>query len=476
MKKLYLYGSGNRCRILLDLLTDSDYRICGIVDSNRSRWGETVGGICIGSPDELLNAGQDSYVCVTFYSSLPVEPVWKKLEEQYGITSDRQLSFHDVIFDMYTGKNLTDNVIIKGTAYKDRHIFLDASWGLGLGGVESWIRDIAGYFDEYGIHNYAILTNPDAGNIDENTKSHCVSFYYERTMDFSLEYINKGIEFICENIPATYIFSRVNELMLAACIVKMKYPDRLTIIMADHGSTDGMYRDILSYKDAIDKYVCVSNGIRQRLNEYGISPEKTYVMTAPIKYQHSLDRTYSLNMDRPISIGYAGRLEKFEKRMDILIQLIKELESRHVNYVMDIAGEGTYRQNIVDVIGNMGLHDKVRLVGVIPRYNMNEFWQKHDIAINVSDNEGRPIANMEAMLNGAVPVVTKTVGILDDVIDGQNGFVVPICDYKCMADRIQKLDNCRDELEIMGKKARAEMISKMSTDDYICLWKKVMYQ
>ena len=217
-------------------------------------------------------------------------------------------------------------------------------------------------------------------------------------MDFSLEYISKGIEFICENIPATYIFSRVNELMLAACIVKMKYPDRLTIIMADHGSTDGMYRDILSYKDAIDKYVCVSNGIRQRLNEYGISPEKTYVMTAPIKYQHSLDRTYSLNMDRPISIGYAGRLEKFEKRMDILIQLIKELESRHVNYVMDIAGEGTYRQNIIDVIGNMGLHDKVRLVGVIPRYNMNEFWQKHDIAINVSDNEGRPIANMEAMV------------------------------------------------------------------------------
>ena len=53
---------------------------------------------------------------------------------------------------------------------------------------------------------------------------------------------------------------------------------------------------------------------------------------------------------------------------------------------------------------------------------------------------------------------------------------MPICDYKCMADRIQKLDNCRDELEIMGKKARSEMISKMSTDDYICLWKKVMYQ
>mgnify|MGYP002434580830 CR=1 FL=1 len=147
MKKLYLYGSGNRCRILLDLLTDSDYRICGIVDSNRSRcscvsnycWMDWNGWIYADSSWCLL-----AYVCVTFYSSLPVEPVWKKLEEQYGITSDRQLSFHDVIFDMYTGKNLTDNVIIKGTAYKDRHIFLDASWGLGLGGVESWIRDIAG--------------------------------------------------------------------------------------------------------------------------------------------------------------------------------------------------------------------------------------------------------------------------------------------------------------------------------------------
>lgn len=71
---------------------------------------------------------------------------------------------------------------------------------------------------------------------------------------------------------------------------------------------------------------------------------------------------------------------------------------------------------------------------------MSAFWQRQDVALNVSDNEGRPIANMEAMLNGAVPVVTETMGVLEDVHDGENGFMVPICDYVGMADKIEYLE------------------------------------
>ena len=105
---------------------------------------------------------------------------------------------------------------------------------------------------------------------------------------------------------------------------------------------------------------------------------------------------------------------------------------------------------------------------------MSTFWQKQDVALNVSDNEGRPIANMEAMLNGAVPVVTETIGILDDVHDGKNGFVVPICDYVGMADNIEYLEKKRSVLPKMGKMAREEMLLKMDMGKYMSMWEKIL--
>ena len=42
MKELWLYGSGKRCHILLNLIKNTDYEICGIVDSNADKWGHNL--------------------------------------------------------------------------------------------------------------------------------------------------------------------------------------------------------------------------------------------------------------------------------------------------------------------------------------------------------------------------------------------------------------------------------------------------
>lgn len=82
---------------------------------------------------------------------------------------------------------------------------------------------------------------------------------------------------------------------------------------------------------------------------------------------------------------------------------------------------------------------------------------------------------MEAMLYGAVPVVTETMGILDDVRNGENGIIVPINDYKTMAEKIVYLSENRDVLKSMSQKASSEIKSKISMDKYISLWKSVLY-
>ena len=280
MKELWLYGSGKRCHILLNLVKNTDYAVCGIVDSDADKWGQNFNGITIESPD-VLRKYSGIYVCVTFYSSLVYEPTWNKLELNYGIPFTRQLSFHDVLLDIYLQHTKKLTYPICGG---NRKILFDASWGLGHGGVESWLKDMIFWCDQARWKNFYLLAAPKQEGIKREVETHIQEFSYEDTMVFSPEYIQKGIDFLKANGPCTIVFSRVNELMLSACLLKRDYPEQYKIIMVDHGSSDGMYRDILSYKKMIDKYVCVSQGIRETLVSYGIPEQRVFSMTVPMPY------------------------------------------------------------------------------------------------------------------------------------------------------------------------------------------------
>lgn len=466
MKKLFLYGCGERCRILLDNIDNTEYKVLGVLDSDSQKWGKIIYGIEVFNP-EILIKQKDVYVCVTFYSSLVNEPLWDVLKEKYGIDYNYQLTFHDLLIK--SSESIFNGIYFD--RFCEKRIFMDATWGLGLGGVESWIKDSVGYFENAGI-DISLLTSKTENDIFFDN---IVDFSYENSMVFSKEYISKGIDFIKGNMPCTIIFSRTNELLLAAYIIKNIYPDMINIIMVVHGSSDGMIRDVLSYRHGIDKYICVSKSIKENIISKGINSHKVYYMTVPIKQDLNKKRTYLYDVKNPIKIVYAGRIEIFEKRADIMLKLIQTLEHIKIPYEMNIAGRGSYYNNINDYILHNCLQDHIHMLGLISRENIPEFWINQDIAINVSDNEGRPISNMEAMLYGAVPVVTETMGILDDVRNGENGIIVPINDYKTMAEKIVYLSENRDVLKSMSQKASSEIKSKISMDKYISLWKSVLY-
>lgn len=471
MKNLYLYGSGNRCRILLRELKESEYHICGILDSNPEKWDMGFKGIKVQNP-EILYGKENVWVCVTFYSSLMEDPIWKRLEMEYHIEKDHILTFHSVLFDRYRKQFAS---MSKPDVKERKSVFFDATWGLGLGGVENWLKDMMRYFqrDRDQNKNVYLLTKKNQ-EVSEEVQERIMEFYYEDSSQFLEQDVYKGIEFIQRHVPCTLVFSRVNELLLAAAICKTKFPDLLKIIMVDHGLCDGMTRDILSYRDAIDQYVCVGTGIRQALIDEGVKREQTDVMTILIESAGQTDRAYPLHEGDPLRLGYAGRLEVFQKRMDLLLHLILELERRKVDYCLQIAGAGNYEEDIRQFVKRNYLESKITLCGQINREKIAEFWKRQDVAINVSDHEGRPISNMEAMLYGAVPVVTDTVGIRDDVEDGRNGYIVPVNDYPAMANRIEYLDRHREMLPLFGKRAQSDMQKKMNLDDYMKFWLSII--
>ncbi len=454
--KVYLYGSGKRCEILLSIMKESCFQVVGIIDSNLEKQGCRIDEYTVEPPTVLIDSVNE-LVCVTFFSPLEHDPIWDDLRVKYGIDENRIISFHQMVIRAYEENDkLLENSrnILFG---KEKKYCFDVSWKMGLGGVESWLLDLRKEFDKQRHEEIEWL---------EYENDYFVGHYGL----FETDMVKAGTDRIIRSMPSTIVFSRVDEMMLSAFLLKKRLPYLIKIIMAVHGACDGMYKDILSYREGIDYYVCVSSGIKDELINFGVDESKISVMTIPVDYKERASDEYSLDNKNPIRLGYAGRLEVFHKRADLLIELLKEVEMRKINYKLYIAGEGSCYSAIQNYIDKHFLNKKVTLLGRVDRNAMADFWSDKDVALNLSDSEGRPLSNMEAMAGGCVPVVTCTSGSVEDVENGINGFVVPKGDIGAMADKINYLDKNRGLLPMYGQKAKESILPKISKKRHLDLW------
>jgi glycosyltransferase involved in cell wall biosynthesis len=80
--------------------------------------------------------------------------------------------------------------------------------------------------------------------------------------------------------------------------------------------------------------------------------------------------------------------------------------------------------------------------------------QSHIVAFPSYYREGIPKSLIEACAVGRPIVTTDSIGCRDTVIDGYNGFLVPIRDSKALAEKLEILINDKSLRILMGKNSR----------------------
>lgn len=89
------------------------------------------------------------------------------------------------------------------------------------------------------------------------------------------------------------------------------------------------------------------------------------------------------------------------------------------------------------------------------------------IMVFPSYHEGLPKSIIEAEAIGRPIVTTDSVGCRDTVIDGENGFLVPIKDPDSLAKALKKLIDDKELRILMGKKSRELAVKRYDIDDVI---------
>ncbi len=473
-KKIILYGAGNRCRVLVDLMDWCDLPVCHIVDSNEKLWGSYIGRHVIESP-EILSSDSDACICITATSFLALAEIRKRIKLDYNVDDSREISYYSLILNIYEKVDIRKLFQPEQVKYQNHvSIIFDCEFGLGLGGIEEWTKGICKEFIKKDEFPSYILTNYGDYDIPKELTSHILRVDVERDNAFSLNNMKQILNCISKYLPCILVTSQPDEVLLAGKILSKFWGEQVKVVSGIRGGYSEINKSYMDMKSCTDLYVCVNSAIRKDMIKRGIGEDRIFTMLCPVECSDHLDRTYTVDASLPIRIGYAGRLEVEEKRMDILLKMISRLEQMQVNYYLELAGDGRYEMVIRNYIEQNHLQKKIKLLGRISKNLISGFWSDKDICINISDHEGRSRSTIEAMSNGAIPVVTETWGVHDDITDGKNGYIVNVGDYKAAAGKIALLAKERTLLPEMGKLAHLEIRKKSSMNEHYQFWQKII--
>jgi glycosyltransferase involved in cell wall biosynthesis len=155
---------------------------------------------------------------------------------------------------------------------------------------------------------------------------------------------------------------------------------------------------------------------------------------------------------------FVGRLVPI-KRVDVLLQSLRHAVAQGAPVQLAIVGDGELRTELEELSAEMGLQGRVHFLGY--RRDLPRIAAAADIAVLSSDNEGTPVALIEAAAAG-LPAVATSVGGVPEVVGEDVGVVVPPRDPQAFGMAVATLAGDRELRRKMGTRAREAALQRYS--------------
>lgn len=160
-----------------------------------------------------------------------------------------------------------------------------------------------------------------------------------------------------------------------------------------------------------------------------------------------------------VEFFFVGRLVP-KKAPLLLVEAFLMAAEKNPNIRLAMGGDGPLASGLRDFLKGHPLRDRVHLLGrldhsdVLKRMAASDVYIQHSVTDSeTGDQEGAPVAIMEAMANGLPIVSTRHSGIPFLVKDGQSGLLSNESDVQAMAQNISKLAGNWELRVQMGRSA-----------------------
>lgn len=172
---------------------------------------------------------------------------------------------------------------------------------------------------------------------------------------------------------------------------------------------------------------------REALATRGVDTTNTRIIPSSLP-----DKAYTadLGLKRDETAGAVVATLSALKQVDHAVHAIRRAQRAGAEVTLEVCGEGVERGNLEDLIKGLNLDRSVRLLGQVS--DVPERLARSSFSLLTSTTEGHPLALIESMAAGCIPISYDIVyGPRDIITHGVDGFIVPHGDIDALADQIR---------------------------------------
>ncbi len=248
-----------------------------------------------------------------------------------------------------------------------------------------------------------------------------------------------------------------------AVAIEMKKEFNVPVVITEHTSLT--FRKVIEKKDPIyiktwkacDAIIRVRKGDICNIIELGIAKEKIYY--GPNGYgegflqfeeKSAIRKRLNLPVNKKIILN-VGNLYSEVKGHKYLLEAMVEILKKRKDVFCIIVGEGKLRNNLENLILQLGLEKYVKLVGSKPYSEIPLWMNAADLFVLPSLSEGNPTVMFEA-LGSCLPFVGTRVGGVTEIITSS--------DYGLLCEPANPKDLAEKVLMALDKEWNRKKISK----------------
>lgn len=252
---------------------------------------------------------------------------------------------------------------------------------------------------------------------------------------------------------------------------QIKRRDLLTI------SQEHSYVDTPSYVKKVKKsfknikYLVVMTDKAKENYQKWLNGNNTY--TKVIKIPNAINSTNkkaTLDSNQIISVGRLEDVKDFET----LILVFSMCLAQNNNLRLEIVGDGSKKEELVNLCKSLNILDYVRFTGKLDSNQVEGEMLKSSLFLLTSKSESFSLVLVEASSLG-IPCISFDidVGPREIIKDGKNGFIIKDRNKELMKKKILEIMNSRDVRNEIGNNAKINA-EKYYIENVVNEWKKIL--
>jgi glycosyltransferase involved in cell wall biosynthesis len=221
-------------------------------------------------------------------------------------------------------------------------------------------------------------------------------------------------------------------------------------VIASQGETDIWpkvgFTSIL--KKMLKNYACLNSDLihawgehmKTSILESGVNENKVFVCPRGIDIELFQRAKTEIEINKTVKFVSTRSLFP-EYNYEVIIKALKIIHDKGYDFEYNIAGDGSLKEHLKQIIKNYKLENKVNLLGFVPNIELPGLLTNSHIYLSMPLTEGVSASLFEAMASKCFPIVSNLPANKLFINDGVNGNLVDVDNYKNLSQKIENVIN-----------------------------------